>query len=119
MFWRSFNLTFKANLFDGILMQPQKKLFFGFSELSLENLVSPFQFFRGSQRQQFIFSTRILLPTPKISLFGTFSRLPQAAKVVLASVKGQKWFFNEQKSFFSNDNRIDNPYSYSPVCTTS
>ena len=30
MFWRSFNLTFKANLFDEILMQPQKKLFFGF-----------------------------------------------------------------------------------------
>ena len=29
MFWRSFNLTFKTNLFDEILMQPQKKLFFG------------------------------------------------------------------------------------------
>ena len=100
MFWRSFNLTFKANLFDEILMQPQKILFFGFfSELSLENLVSSFQFFVVPSANNSSPVRGFCFPLQKSTFFGNFSRLPQAAKLVVA-VKGQKWFFNEQKSFF-------------------
>ena len=107
MFWRSFNLTFKANLFDELLMQPQKKLLFGFLFRALSGKLGYFgalwsiPIFRGSQRQQFISSTRILLPTPKIGLFWNFfsltsssknrSRFSQRTKVVLQ--RTEKLFF--------------------------
>ena len=97
MFWRSFNLTFKAKNFDAILMQPQKNLFFGFLFRALPGLVclvSPFQFFvvlNSSPLKRFCF------PLQKSAFFGSFSRFPQAAKMVLALFKQQKWFFNKQK----------------------
>ena len=71
-----------------------------FSELSLETLVSPFQFFVVLSTQNSFPLQGFRFPHQKSDFFGTYSRFLQAAKMVLASIKGQKWFFNKQKSNF-------------------
>ena len=106
MFWRSFNLTFKANLFDEILMQPQKKLFFGF-------------LFRALWKTWLVHSNFSWFPAPTIHLqyedFASHSKNQPFLELFLAyfkqqksfslqskdkNSKGQSPFFNEQKSFF-------------------
>ena len=79
-FWRSFNLTFTANLFNELLMHPQNNLFFGFfSELSLENLVSPFQFFVVLSAHNSFPLQRFRFPLQK-SAFWNFFSLPASSK---------------------------------------
>ena len=110
MFWRSFNLTFKAIVFDEIRMQPQKNLFFGFLfRDSQENLVTPFHFFVVLSAHNSLPLQGFRFQLQQSAFCGTFSRFPQAAKMVLASIKGQKWFFNNQKSVFLNNNKTDSP----------